>query len=745
MTATELPDVPMEPPKADIRQLLQEHSQIEAADVALETKEFDLLFNNVDDSSLPMLIQYITTAAQYFIPTETVDILRYVARVQLRKNMVADALLTALSINDEELAKEVISHAQTDSGTSLQVSWILDRCGCFSLVPPSSYTPDSIFDLFMDSVKSLEMQEPKDTESIYKSRLSESMYLSSTRATSSTAGRRVDSAAVNLANTYTNAFVHAGYGQDSVYTDTNAYINWTSRQKARGVTAAAAGLGLVHLFQPNEGANVIDPILNSSDPQAIAGGLLGIAICHSSFPDEGDVVVALLEDGLSGEKGPECQVMSCLGLGIAYVGTNRDDIAEALTSGLLSGSAELSCVCALALGMIFVGSGNDDVSQLIVSTFFERIDSESHLCKDSVLGLMILGLSMVFLAKEHEASELLLTLENAIEENGDNDEIKKSKKKVIQSAHILVSAMSQVNNGNVLAVQHLLSIISSTAAEYAVEQEKEEKDKENKAKKQSFTGVNPASMAVICIALIAGTEDVGNEMALKLLTSINQFSVLEAKQAVPAALALMSWSMPRTFVTDSLIRLAHDTNSSVAASAILALGLTGQGTNNTRIAQNLRRLVDHYEKDSTLVLACRIAQGLLHTGKGLVAAVPYVFEGKVVSKRAFAGILPVLISLLDPQNFLLSKFHVLLYCMAPALKPRTLNTIDHEGKKLLISTRVGRAVDTSAMPGKPLRVTGFQTHETPVVVSRGDRGDFGDLSWKPRVSVLEGVVVVDRQ
>jgi len=50
-------------------------------------------------------------------------------------------------------------------------------------------------------------------------------------------------------------------------------------------------------------------------------------------------------------------------------------------------------------------------------------------------------------------------------------------------------------------------------------------------------------------------------------------------------------------------------------SAILALGLIGAGTNNSRIAGLLRQLVGYYYKDPNHLFVVRIAQGLLHMGK----------------------------------------------------------------------------------------------------------------------------------
>lgn len=52
-------------------------------------------------------------------------------------------------------------------------------------------------------------------------------------------------------------------------------------------------------------------------------------------------------------------------------------------------------------------------------------------------------------------------------------------------------------------------------------------------------------------------------------------------------------------------------------SAIFALGLIGAGTNNSKVAQNLRALASYYQAKDTAdqLFVVRIAQGLVHMGK----------------------------------------------------------------------------------------------------------------------------------
>lgn len=71
-----------------------------------------------------------------------------------------------------------------------------------------------------------------------------------------------------------------------------------------------------------------------------------------------------------------------------------------------------------------------------------------------------------------------------------------------------------------------------------------------------------------------------------------------------------------------------------AASAIFALGLCAAGTNNSRVAGLLRTLATFYRSDASQLFVVRIAQGLLHMGKGLVGVHPFHADRTLLSPTA---------------------------------------------------------------------------------------------------------------
>lgn len=66
---------------------------------------------------------------------------------------------------------------------------------------------------------------------------------------------------------------------------------------------------------------------------------------------------------------------------------------------------------------------------------------------------------------------------------------------------------------------------------------------------------------------------------------------------------------------------------------IVMAGLIGAGTNNARLAGMLRGLSSYYYKEPTLLFLVRVAQGLVHMGKGLLNLCPIHTGGQQVSGK----------------------------------------------------------------------------------------------------------------
>lgn len=293
--------------------------------------------------------------------------------------------------------------------------------------------------------------------------------------------------------------------------------------------------------------------------------------------------------------------------------------------------------------------------------------------------------------------------------------------KVAKYAEISLRTCAYANTGNVLEVQKMLH----ECAEH-------------------LDDAPYQAVAVLGISLICNLESVGNEMALRTMDHLLQYGEVPVRRGVPIAVAMLHVSDPDYSVIDILSKLTHDQDAEVAMNAIFGLGLVGAGTNNSRVAGLLRQLSSFYHKEANHLFVVRIAQGLLHMGKGLVTISPDHSDTLLTSAPALAALVVCAHMCLDIKNTLCGQFHYMLYTLACAMRPRMLLTIDDEGNALNTNVRVGEAVETVGQAGRPKTITGFQTHTTPVLLSVGDRAELASDEYIPESKVLEGFIILTK-
>jgi len=219
----------------------------------------------------------------------------------------------------------------------------------------------------------------------------------------------------------------------------------------------------------------------------------------------------------------------------------------------------------------------------------------------------------------------------------------------------VVETCAYSGSGNVLKVQKLMHLCA--------EHKKEEKDALHQV------------AAVVGIALVAFGEEIGQDMALRTMNHLLQYGEPIIKRTVPLAIGLLRISNPEVQTMDLLTKLSYDTDVNVSQSAIFALGLIGAGTNNSRIAQNLRNLATYFQNSSDQLFIVRISQGLVHLGKGLMGLNPLHSEKFLFSGVSLAGLLTVLYAATDMKTFFNGKYHYFLYYLVLSIYPRMLVTV----------------------------------------------------------------------
>uniref|UniRef100_A0A6U3SHK8 26S proteasome non-ATPase regulatory subunit 2 homolog n=1 Tax=Ditylum brightwellii TaxID=49249 RepID=A0A6U3SHK8_9STRA len=688
------------------------NAEAEAVDLLIEVQRLKKLLDQdaIDENNYARICLYLVKTADFMSdPDDLSEMLETAYELFRKQKQYYDALRVALRVGNEEAISGLFSDCADDMIMKKQMCLLLARHRVnYEVEDDDDEELNELIgnahlsEQFLKVAQDLDVMDAKTPEDIYKSHLAETGGFSRRR---DTGGPQVDSARANLASTFVNAFVNTGFGQDKLMTPDN---EWLYKNKDHGMMSAAASLGSILLWNVEEGLTQIDKFLYSSEDYVKAGAALAVGILSSGVRNDADPALALLQEHVEGDV-HIMKCAACTGLGIAYAGAAREEVMELLLPVVEAESAgaetmlEVS-LAGLALGMIYVGKCDDTVGSTIVQRLMEASDEDLD---HSHARFLCLGLGLLFLGRMEKADAMLEALRTV-------------EHKIAKYAAVVLETCAYAGSGNVLKVQEMLHHCAEHITEDADHQ----------------------MAAVIGIGLVTMGEDVGSEMALRAFDHLLHYCEVPIKRAVPLALAVLNISNPDFAVIDQLSRLSHDPDNELSQNAILALGIVSAGTNNSRVAGLLRQLSEFYSKEAGHIFCVRIAQGLLHMGKGLVSLNPVHSDRLLTSGPALGGMLVLIHSCLDLKNTLLDKSHYLLYYLTCATNPRMLITVNEDMSWRPVTVRVGQAVETVGQAGKPKTISGFQTHTTPVLLGSKERAELATEEVLSVSSVLEGLVIL---
>jgi 26S proteasome regulatory subunit N1 len=691
---------------------LKHNAEADAVDILSELEMIDQIEQYIDENTYARVCLYMVSNVPLLTYPDNDKFLKTVYTVYRKYKQYTQAVALAIRLNDRDLIEEVFNSTK-DKAIRRQMAFLIARQRIWFDVSDDD-DPElqecmnnaRLPDYYKALGKELNILDPKSPDDIYKTHLESSR----------TAGlTNTDSARHNLAAAFVNAFVNTGYGRDKLMLNNEAKSSWVWKTKDEGMLSTAASLGMLLLWDVESGLDKIDPYTDVDDNTVKAGAMLATGIFNSGVRMDSDPALALLgdEDNIN-SKNRDIRLACIMGLGLAYAGSNKEELLEVLLPIVSDTSLDmqLSALAALSLGMIFVGSANGEVTDALMNTLLD--EDRSKQLKDKWTRFMALGLALLFFGQQEEVDVILETL-------------KALDHPAAKSASVLTEVCAWAGTGAVLKIQQLLHICNEH-----IEDESDEKKGDELLQ----------SYAVIGLSLVAMGEDVGQDMILRTLGHLMHYGEGNIRKAVPLALGLISPSNPQMKVYDTLSRYSHDNDNDVAINAIFAMGLCGAGTNNARLAQLLRQLASYYHRDPNALFMVRIAQGLLHMGKGTLTVSPFHTDRQVLSRVAAAGLLTVLVSLIDAKSFICGDSHYLLYYLAAAMAPRFLITLDEDLQPLTVNVRVGQAVDIVGQAGRPKTITGWQTQSTPVLLAHGERAELEDEKYLSLTNVLEGVVVL---
>lgn len=770
--------------------------ELEGCDLLLEVGQLHKCLDHVQREGVERVGKYLFTCTKYITDVEEQDdIFQFVTDLYQKHELYVSALIVLLRRNnhkDDIIAfMKALVDKSVDEMVIQQCCYVMSSAGvCFTeledILSSEQYAivgNTLTSQHFKYLLKELDVLAPKSPADVYKVHLEEGV--SARRlgisTSASTAASTVDNALENQAKTFVNALVNVGSGQETLLLDNS---EWLFRHKDIGRVCATASIGLVNLWNTEEGFTEADKYSFSKEDSIQGGSLLASGVLSTGVTSEMNATFALLSDHVT--KSPEAAVdhirdSAILGLGISYANTQNQDVLELLLPVLLDESASIECIglCVYALGLVFTSSADDNIVASVLQVLIDRIDRitekdasvvkdkegltvyKDELCTNSAR-LICIGVALLYLNTNvypESVIESFAVLQHPIQ----------------QYLTTTVESFAFAGTGNMLQLQKLLSLCGTKS----YDDDDDDVDMtskpvvpgpapaaaaagNNRASSSSSSAPAPApaattpernatpfnhihqSAAVIGIAALGLNDDITTQMLFRQFDHLLQYGQNNIRRAIPLALALHSQCNPQLQVTDLLSKLTHDQDQFVSMHAVFALGLVGAGTNNSRIADTLRGLAAYFQHEPQHLYVVRIAQGLLHLGKGLCGLNSFVCDGNVFNKRALAGILSLLHMALDMGNVLIVNQPYLLFVIALSISPRFVVTIDEEGQYLPISVRVGQAVDTVGQPGKPRTLTGFQTHQTPVLLAVGERCEFATDDYLSTSPILEGVVIVKK-
>ncbi|KAI0478953.1 armadillo-type protein [Xylariaceae sp. FL0804] len=695
---------------------LKSNAEADAVDLMSELEIIDQLPNFVDQDTYTRVCLYLVSMVNLLTYPDNEQFLRTAHSLYKTYNQNAQAMLLAIRLNDTALISADFD-STSDPALKKQLAFLIGRQKISLNVEQGGHEEkdageieDALSNLklseyFKTLGKELNILEPKTTKDIYKSHLESSRVAGMTN---------LDSARHNLAAAFVNAFVNAGFGNDEMMLVEQDKESWVWKTKEEGMMSTVASLGTLLMWDVENGLDKIDKFTYNSEPQIQAGAMLAIGIMNSGVRIDSDPALALLgdQDKLS-HKDPLVRTASIMGLGLSYAGSQREELMEFLLPIIQDSSQDMqvSAMAALSCGMIFVGSGNSEISEALVTLLMD--DDRKTQLTDKWTRFLALGLGLLFFGRQEDVDVILETLK-AVDHP------------MARPTSILAEICAWAGTGAVLKIQELLHICN--------EHIEDAEEKRGDELLQAY--------AVLGIALVAMGEDVGQEMVLRQFGHLMHYGEANIRRAVPLAMGLVSASNPQMKVYDTLSRYSHDNDNDVAINAIFAMGLLGAGTNNARLAQLLRQLASYYHRDQDSLFMVRIAQGLLHMGKGTMTLNPFHTDRQILSRVSTAGLLAVLVAMIDAKQFITSSSHYLLYFLVTAMQPRFLVTLDENLKPLTVNVRVGQAVDVVGQAGRPKTITGWQTQSTPVLLAHGERAELEDEEYISLGSTLEGLVIL---
>merc|ERR1719369_1487499 len=236
-----------------------------------------------------------------------------------------------------------------------------------------------------------------------------------------------------------NAFMHTGTTSDQFLRNN---LEWLSRATNWAKFTATASLGLIHRGHEDQALKLMQAYLprdvSSGSGYAEGGSLYALGLIHANH---GGKIIQYLFDKLKEATNEMIRHGGCLGLGLAAMGTHREDVYEQLKMNLYQDDAVTGEAAGLAMGLVELGSKSATAIQDMVAYAQET----QH---EKILRGLAVGIALVMYGRLEEADPLITSL-------------CQDKDAILRRSGMYTIAMAYCGTGNNKAIRKLLHVAVS--------------------------------------------------------------------------------------------------------------------------------------------------------------------------------------------------------------------------------------------------------------------------------------------
>lgn len=169
----------------------------------------------------------------------------------------------------------------------------------------------------------------------------------------------------HTATVIANAFMHSGTTSDQFLRDN---LEWLARATNWAKLTATASLGVIHRGHEADSLALMQSYLpkesGPSSGYSEGGGLYALGLIHANH---GANIIEYLMNQLKDAQNENVRHGGCLGLGLAAMGTHRQDVYEQLKFNLYQDDAVTGEAAGIAMGTVMLGSNNETAISDMVS------------------------------------------------------------------------------------------------------------------------------------------------------------------------------------------------------------------------------------------------------------------------------------------------------------------------------------------------------------------------------------------